>query len=200
MDLLDAGHRHAADMDGGSAASALPLAGAAYQPYVSELLSFSIERLHKVCTPTPTPTPTAPPTLASRGPWTDWRWRWSRDAFGARWAGAGAAAGRRGAGAAADAGGGRGELRRLHRGVRGALLRPRAARGIRQPSRGPGNAARPLPCSYYPLLNYFYCVPPLRQKVVALWWSVSRSWAVKCQIQSIGGMLVEWLDLVALWL
>ncbi|KAF8661191.1 hypothetical protein HU200_057306 [Digitaria exilis] len=46
MDLLDAGHRAAADMDG-SAASALPLAGAAYQPYVSELLSFSIERLHK---------------------------------------------------------------------------------------------------------------------------------------------------------
>lgn len=26
----------------------LPLAGPAYQPYVSELLSFSIERLHKV--------------------------------------------------------------------------------------------------------------------------------------------------------
>ena len=49
MDLLDAGHRHApaADMDG-TAASALPLAGAAYQPYVSELLSFSIERLDKV--------------------------------------------------------------------------------------------------------------------------------------------------------
>ncbi|CAN6356368.1 unnamed protein product [Urochloa humidicola] len=46
MDLLDAGHRPAADMDSG-AASALPLAGAAYQPYVSELLSFSIERLHK---------------------------------------------------------------------------------------------------------------------------------------------------------
>ncbi|KAK8458346.1 hypothetical protein SEVIR_3G360400v4 [Setaria viridis] len=49
MDLLDAGHRHAApaaDMDG-AVASALPLAGAAYQPYVSELLSFSIERLHK---------------------------------------------------------------------------------------------------------------------------------------------------------
>uniref|UniRef100_A0ACD5XS60 Uncharacterized protein n=1 Tax=Avena sativa TaxID=4498 RepID=A0ACD5XS60_AVESA len=51
MDLLDAGHRHSselsaagADMDG---ASVLPLSGAAYQPYVSELLSFSIERLHK---------------------------------------------------------------------------------------------------------------------------------------------------------
>ncbi|PAN21238.1 hypothetical protein PAHAL_3G451900 [Panicum hallii] len=46
---LDAGHRRApaaADMDG-NAASALPLAGASYQPYVSELLSFSIERLHK---------------------------------------------------------------------------------------------------------------------------------------------------------
>jgi hypothetical protein len=26
----------------------LPLAGPAYQPYISELLSFSIERLHKV--------------------------------------------------------------------------------------------------------------------------------------------------------
>lgn len=52
MDLLDAGHRHSselpaagADMEG---ASVLPLSGAAYQPYVSELLSFSIERLHKV--------------------------------------------------------------------------------------------------------------------------------------------------------
>ncbi|KAG8048871.1 hypothetical protein GUJ93_ZPchr0009g2125 [Zizania palustris] len=49
MDVLDAGHRpspepSAADMSG---ASDLPLAGAAYQPYVSELLSFSIERLHK---------------------------------------------------------------------------------------------------------------------------------------------------------
>ncbi|XBH90237.1 hypothetical protein VPH35_081962 [Triticum aestivum] len=51
MDLLDAGHRHSselpaagADMEG---ASVLPLSGAAYQPYVSELLSFSIERLHK---------------------------------------------------------------------------------------------------------------------------------------------------------
>ncbi|KAI4987638.1 conserved oligomeric Golgi complex subunit 8 [Hordeum vulgare subsp. vulgare] len=51
MDLLDAGHHHSselpaagADMEG---ASVLPLSGAAYQPYVSELLSFSIERLHK---------------------------------------------------------------------------------------------------------------------------------------------------------
>ena len=54
MDLLDAGHRHApaADMDG-AAAAALPLAGAAYQPYVSELLSFSIERLDKVCLASP---------------------------------------------------------------------------------------------------------------------------------------------------
>ncbi|KAL6623328.1 hypothetical protein ACP70R_033207 [Stipagrostis hirtigluma subsp. patula] len=49
MDLLDAGHRPApaADMAAAASASALPLAGAAYQPYVSELLSFSIERLHK---------------------------------------------------------------------------------------------------------------------------------------------------------
>jgi hypothetical protein len=49
FNLVDAGQRvaaPAADMDG--AAEALPLAGAAYQPYVSELLSFSIERLHKV--------------------------------------------------------------------------------------------------------------------------------------------------------
>lgn len=49
MDLVDAGQRAAApgaDMDG--SAAGLPLAGAAYQPYVSELLSFSIERLHKV--------------------------------------------------------------------------------------------------------------------------------------------------------
>jgi hypothetical protein len=76
------------------------------------------------------------------------RWWRSRDVvgwFGGRWAGAGAAAGGRGAGAAADAGGGGGELRRLHRGVRGALLRPRAARGVRQPPRGPGNAGRSLP-------------------------------------------------------
>jgi hypothetical protein len=49
MDLVDAGQRAAApaaDMDG--PAAALPLSGAAYQPYVSELLSFSIERLDKV--------------------------------------------------------------------------------------------------------------------------------------------------------
>lgn len=59
-------------------------------------------------------------------------------------AGAGAAAGGRGAGAAADAGGGGGELRGLHRRIRGALLRPRAARGVRQAPRGTGNAAGSL--------------------------------------------------------
>jgi hypothetical protein len=55
MDLLDARHRHTPDSSSSPDAAAdmgLPLAGAAYQPYVSELLSFSIERLHKVRTPT----------------------------------------------------------------------------------------------------------------------------------------------------
>ncbi|CAD6209961.1 unnamed protein product [Miscanthus lutarioriparius] len=50
MDLLDARHRHTPDSSSSPDAAAdmgLPLAGAAYQPYVSELLSFSIERLHK---------------------------------------------------------------------------------------------------------------------------------------------------------
>jgi hypothetical protein len=55
MDLLDARHRHTPDLSSSQDAASnmgLPLAGAAYQPYVSELLSFSIERLHKVHTPT----------------------------------------------------------------------------------------------------------------------------------------------------
>jgi hypothetical protein len=55
MDLLDARHRHTPDSSSSPHAASdmgLPLAGAAYQPYVSELLSFSIERLHKVRTPT----------------------------------------------------------------------------------------------------------------------------------------------------
>uniref|UniRef100_A0A804LJ04 Tubulin beta chain n=1 Tax=Zea mays TaxID=4577 RepID=A0A804LJ04_MAIZE len=50
MDLLDARHRHTPDSSSSPHAASdmgLPLAGAAYQPYVSELLSFSIERLHK---------------------------------------------------------------------------------------------------------------------------------------------------------
>ncbi|ONL94470.1 oligomeric Golgi complex component-related protein [Zea mays] len=50
MDLLDARHRHTPDLSSSQDAASnmgLPLAGAAYQPYVSELLSFSIERLHK---------------------------------------------------------------------------------------------------------------------------------------------------------
>jgi hypothetical protein len=72
MDLLDAGHRHSselsaagADMDG---ATVLPLSGAAYQPYVSELLSFSIERLHKVRPRSPLP------LAALDNPYYDRRW------------------------------------------------------------------------------------------------------------------------------
>ncbi|KAF8757506.1 hypothetical protein HU200_010821 [Digitaria exilis] len=98
MDLLDAGHRAAADMDG-SAASALPLAGAAYQPYVSELLSFSIERLHKE------------PELLRGGRGSGVRRQMQEVAVE--------------------------NYGRLHLRVRGALLRTRAARGVRQPPRGP---------------------------------------------------------------
>ena len=51
MDLLDTRHRHTPDSSSSSDTPAdmgRPLPGAAYQPYVCEILSFSIERLHKV--------------------------------------------------------------------------------------------------------------------------------------------------------
>ncbi|XP_066383582.1 uncharacterized protein [Miscanthus floridulus] len=50
MDLLDTRHRHTPDSSSSSDTPAdmgRPLPGAAYQPYVCEILSFSIERLHK---------------------------------------------------------------------------------------------------------------------------------------------------------
>jgi len=58
--------------------------------------------------------------------------------------GARASEGRRGAGAVADVGGGNGELWRLHRRLRGALVRLSADRELRRPPRGHGNAAASL--------------------------------------------------------
>ena len=55
MDLFDTRHRHTPDSSSSSDTPAdmgRPLPGAAYQPYVCEILSFSIERLHKVRTHT----------------------------------------------------------------------------------------------------------------------------------------------------
>lgn len=95
--------------------------------------------------------------------------------------GAGASEGRRGAGKAADAGGGGGELRRFHRRLRGAVLRPRAARELRRPPRGHGNAAGP--CLLVVLFTPLLLLPaPFVPEVVAPCGSVSRPCAVKHKI------------------